>query len=366
MIDDLAAAARTCFPDSYDAARTAFLSLQHDRLRSYPCPVAGPDGEALFTDAAWIGEPDAAEVLVVLSAVHGVEGYCGSGVQIDLAKTFRPRPGQALLLVHAVNPYGYAWDRRVTQEGCDLNRNFVDFADGAPANPGYEAIAEFLLPPTLDDASLAKAEAGLAAYRAQVGERAFQIARKSGQYVDPRGMFFGGFGPSAAQTALDAIAVDFDLAARRFVTVIDLHTGLGPYGYGEVQSENETDSRSHALAMSFIGASLTSPEQGTSFSVPINGSLQLFWERLRGDGRYVYLCLEFGTYDQEASRLAYRLDHWHHAYGGGDPHSETGRRARAAMRHQFYPEAQDWKEMVLFRSRQIAAQALTGMEAQRA
>jgi len=366
MIDDLSAAARACFPDSYDTARAAFLAIPADLARSYPCPVAGPDGQPLFTDAAWIGEADAPEVLVVLSAVHGVEGYCGSGVQQDLAKVFQPRPGQALLLVHAVNPYGFAWDRRVTQEGCDLNRNFVDFAAGAPANPGYAAIADFLLPPALDDASLARAEAGLAAYRAEVGERAFQIARKSGQYSDPRGMFFGGFGPSAAQDALDAIAADFDLAGRRFVTVIDLHTGLGPYGYGEVQSENDPASRSHALALDFIGASLTSPEQGTSFSVPINGSLQLFWERLRGDGRYVYLCLEFGTYDQEASRVAYRLDHWHHAYGGGDPHSETGRAARTAMRRQFYPEDQDWKEMVLFRSRQIAVQALSGMEALRA
>lgn len=362
MIDDISGAAAACFPDSYQAARAAFLASAPAEVRTYPSTAPGPDGEALATDATWIGRPDAEDVLVVLSGVHGVEGYCGSGVQQDLMRACALDNGQALLLVHAVNPYGFAWDRRVTEEGCDLNRNFVDFSQGAPANPGYERIAEALLPRSLEPEALAAAEATLAAYRAEVGELAFQVARKSGQYVDPRGMFFGGFGPSAAQQTLAAIARDFDLKRRRMVTILDIHTGLGPFGYGEAQSENEPDTASHRLGAAMFGPSLTFPALGTSFSVPINGSLQLFWERLRGDGRYVYICLEFGTYDQEASRAAYRLDHWHHAYGGGDPHSETGHAARSAMRRQFYPEHPEWKEMVLFRSRQIARQALDGMK----
>ncbi len=359
---DVTTAAATCFPDSYAAAREAFRAAAPGG-RAYPSKALGPDGEPLWTDTVWIGPEDAAEVLVVLSAVHGVEGYCGSGVQRDLMSACALSPGQALLLVHAVNPYGFAWDRRVTEEGCDLNRNFVDFSHGAPTNPGYEAIARHLLPESLAPEALAAAELALAAYRAEVGELAFQMARKSGQYTDPKGMFFGGFGPSAAQQTLDAIARDYRLAERDFVTILDIHTGLGPFGYGEAQSENEPDTQCHQLATRMFGPSLTFPALGTSFSVPINGSLQLFWERLRGDGRYVYICLEFGTYDQEASRVAYRLDHWHHAYGGGDPHSESGRAARAAMRRQFYPEHQEWKEMVLFRTRQVAAQALDGMKA---
>ncbi|MDP1618062.1 DUF2817 domain-containing protein [Phenylobacterium sp.] len=361
MIDDLTRAAATCFPQSYAAARAAFRGQAPGEARAYPSAATGPDGEPLWTDAAWIGPADAQDVLVVLSGVHGVEGYCGSGVQRDLMAAFRPNEGQALLLIHAVNPYGFAWDRRVTEEGCDLNRNFIDFGQPLPANPGYDAIAQLLLPRSMEVEALAEAEAALATYRAEVGELAFQMARKSGQYVDPKGMFFGGFGPSAAQNTLDAIAADYALASRRFVTILDIHTGLGPYGYGEAQSENQADTDCHRLATQMFGPSLTFPELGTSFSVPINGSLQLFWEQLRGDGRYVYICLEFGTFSQEASRVAYRLDHWHHAYGTGDPHDEIGRAARAAMRAQFYPEDLEWKEMVLFRSRQIAQQALSGM-----
>lgn len=360
---DLSSSAASAFAQSYAQAREQFLGAVA-ASQTYPCAAAGPDGEALFTDVAWIGDPAARDVIVVLSAVHGVEGYCGSGAQVDLARRpVRLASDQALLLVHAINPYGFAWDRRVTEEGCDLNRNFVDFEAGAPDNPGYLALAGHLLPASLEPDALAAAEKALGALRAQMGEHAFQIARKSGQYVDAKGMFFGGTAPTGARRVLEAIAGDLRLADRRFVTVIDLHTGLGPYGYGEIQSENDPGSLCHRLGAAMFGPALTSPALGTSYSVPVTGTLQLMWERLRGDGRYVYGCLEFGTFDQEASRRAYRLDHWHHGHGDGDPHSALGRQARAAMRAQFYPEDQAWKEMVLFRSRQIVRQASDFMAA---
>ncbi len=36
------------------------------------------------------------------------------------------------LLIHALNPYGFAWTRRVTEDNVDLNRNFVDHDKGYP------------------------------------------------------------------------------------------------------------------------------------------------------------------------------------------------------------------------------------------
>lgn len=55
----------------------------------------------------------------------------------------------AVLFVHALNCYGFAWDRRATAEGWDLNRNFVDFSKPPPPDPeeaakrGHELIAEY-------------------------------------------------------------------------------------------------------------------------------------------------------------------------------------------------------------------------------
>lgn len=96
-------------------------------------------------------------------------------------------PDQALQLIHAFNIYDFSWDRRVTEEGCDLHRSFVYFRRGPPVNSGYNDIRDFLVPEQLGAPEIAHTESGIAAYRGRHGQRAFQLALKGGQYVDPMG-----------------------------------------------------------------------------------------------------------------------------------------------------------------------------------
>lgn len=366
MIDqELVAAARAAFAPDFASARAAFAQAAA-QVDSYPSPARGPDGAALATDTSWIGDREARRVVVLISGIHGAEGYAGSAIQIDLLRNrdaIALPDGVALLLIHAANPHGFAWDRRVTEEGCDLNRNFVDFAAPLPDNPGYDLLADHLVPSSLDAQTIAQAEAAIEAFRRDHGELAFQVARKSGQHRHPAGMFFGGTAPTAARRTLEMIMTSEGLAERDFVTVVDVHTGLGPYGYGEAQSEHASRSRSHAIVQQMFGAAVTSVDGGTSFSVPVRGSVQIAWQRLRGDGRHAYLCLEYGTYDQEASRLAYRQDHWLHAQPAGDVDAGERARIRDQMRRFFNPPDPIWQEMVLARGRQILRQAIVGTAA---
>src|SRR5436305_1395624 len=69
------AEARARFRDAATRAGGAFAS--------YPNPGRGPDGEALATDIAWFGPRDAGRVLAIMSGTHGVEGFCGSGIQVS-------------------------------------------------------------------------------------------------------------------------------------------------------------------------------------------------------------------------------------------------------------------------------------------
>lgn len=64
------------FAADYAAARRKFISTAETAgaaIRSYDHPLAGPGGEALATDTAWLGPQDAETVLVLISATHGVE-----------------------------------------------------------------------------------------------------------------------------------------------------------------------------------------------------------------------------------------------------------------------------------------------------
>lgn len=367
MNDAIVDAANKHFASNYFQARHKFREHVREaavgEIAFYPSPARGPHGEELSTDVAWFGNRSAKNVGVLVSATHGVEGYCGSAAQLDwLAERGyeRLQADEAMLLIHSLNPYGFAWDRRVTQEGCDLNRNFVDFSAALPDNEGYDILADSLVPREVDGPVLAAAEATIDKFRKENGELAFRKARSSGQYRHPTGMFFGGFGPTAARQTLESIVSDFRIDSREYVLVLDYHTGLGPYGYGELQCEQASGMTGYQRAREIFGLSVTSPDLGTSSAVVLNGSQDDYWQRLLGD-RHVYVCLEFGTYPPEAGRAVLRADHWLYAYRQTEIETATGHEIRQGLRRHFFPDRGDWKEMVLYRCRQVHRQMIDGL-----
>jgi hypothetical protein len=354
------------FARDYADARGRFLAattLLGGRQRAYLNPNRGPNGEELATDVAWFGPDQADKVVALVSATHGVEGYCGSGAQLDwlLGPGLSEFPRDtALLVVHAINPHGFAWRRRVTEEGCDLNRNFVDFAKPLPANAGYDELADALLPAELSGPVYEAAEAKIKAFRAKHGEKAYHEARSGGQWKHKHGFFYGGDGPTWSRRTLEAIIVDNDLPARRCVAVIDYHTGLGPHGYGEPICGHEPGTSNLDVAQRWYGDSLTVPSLGTSSSVVKQGLSEHGWRRALGE-KFVYVALEYGTYPPESGRRAMQEDHDFHRRGPVNWHAPEVQRTKQALKRHFYPGTRDWQEMMLFRSRQIIRQALTGL-----
>ena len=116
-------AVEQAFSASYAAARQQFLEAAASAgmaLQSQPHPLTGVEGEALAMDVARDGPADADQLLILSSACHGIEGYCGSGVQVyalrDAEWLDKARSaGVAVLYVHALNPHGFSYGRRVTQ-----------------------------------------------------------------------------------------------------------------------------------------------------------------------------------------------------------------------------------------------------------
>jgi Protein of unknown function (DUF2817) len=356
----------TSFSPDYRRAREAFLAAAQQAgasLSSHPHPLCGPEGEPLATDVAWLGDQDAATVLVLLSATHGVEGFCGSAAEIDFLCHPPALPRDcAVLLVHAINPHGFAWIRRVNEDGVDLNRNYIDFSAPLPVNPGYDELADAIVPESLDDDALKACDRRLAEYRTRHGEVAYEKALSAGQYTHSHGLFYGGTQPTWSRQTSERIVADFRLASRRMVALIDFHTGLGPFGYGEPICDHPPGSQAVRRARRWYGDSVTEPALGTSTSVAKFGLSDYGWQALVGE-QLVFIALEFGTYSFDAMKQALRADHWLHAQDDVDWHAEQTRKIKAAIRRQFYPDTPDWQEMILLRSRQCIRQALSGLSA---
>jgi len=351
------------------AARQAFIAALAEVPVTWreTCvhPLRGPQGEELATELAWLGPEDAARVLVVQSAVHGVEGFAGAAAQQDLLRLLARESlpaGVAVLFIHALNPWGFAWLRRTNEDGVDLNRNFIDFSARPPDNPGYAELAAAIVPRELDPSSVARAEASLASYAAKHGRQALERAVTGGQYSHPEGLFYGGQAPSWSRTLLAELADEQGLKRREQVVIVDLHTGLGPFGYGEVICDHPQGSEGVRLARRIFGHSVTEPAQGTSSSVPKAGLCDYFWHALLPD-HCCFVTLEFGTFPVDAMFSVLRADHALHRSGPFDWSSPETQRVKRAIREHFCPPAPDWQQMVLLRARQVLAQAILGLAA---
>ncbi|MGY2932977.1 hypothetical protein ACVWZ6_002579 [Bradyrhizobium sp. GM6.1] len=115
MNDAILDASKKRFALSYAEARQKFRHYVAEAgvadSAIYKSPAIGPGGEELSTDVAWFGDRRASKVGILISATHGAEGYCGSAAQLDWISEReyeRLKPDEAMLLVHAINPYGFA------------------------------------------------------------------------------------------------------------------------------------------------------------------------------------------------------------------------------------------------------------------
>lgn len=336
--------------------RAALAGATIDRIEH---PARGPDDEVLATDVAWIGPADASRVVVVVSGTHGVEGFAGSALQRTWLRDGVPgRPDDvAVCLVHALNPHGFAWVRRVNEDNVDLNRNFVDF-EHPPSNAGYDDIAHLLVPPTWDDETQAATTTALLEIAGEVGFETLQQWASGGQYTHPTGIFYGGAGPVWSHRNLDAL-VSEKLVGREVVAIIDLHTGLGPWGVGELISSDAPGDPQHQRAVDWYGNEVTSLTAGDSVSAELAGEWLPHVASLLHDSQVTAVALEYGTVDVITVLQALRADAWLHAYG--DPTGPDGAAIKADVRRAFADDDPAWIERLAERFDEVIERTWLGM-----
>jgi Protein of unknown function (DUF2817) len=226
------------FSHSYEEARARFIAAAKQkgaRLTTFENPNAiGPNGETLTMDTAWFGPEDASAVLLNTCGTHGAEGYAGSAAQLDWTLNGGPEalpPTTAVLLIHAVNPFGFAWGLRGTENNVDLNRNWLDHAQPHPENPLYDEIHPLLCPKNINDKAVRRLLNEGARLFAKHGQWAIEDAISRGQYTHDDGFHFGGRSLEWSTQTLRKI-VESELKGASRVAFIDWHTG--PVGDGEL------------------------------------------------------------------------------------------------------------------------------------
>jgi hypothetical protein len=343
---------------TYDVARRRFLdaaAAAGAEVTSFPHPQPGREGEELAVDVATLGPDTAATLLLIVSGTHGVEGYAGSALQswwLEESSAKRPSDVRVVLL-HGFNPVGFSWVRRVNEDNVDLNRNFVDWAD-VPRNDGYGEIAELLVPPTWDAAMQESTTAALMQQAVEVGLPQFQETVSGGQYDHPTGIFHGGTGPVWSHRWMVEHLPQIVGGASR-LGLVDLHTGLGEWGHGELISHETSADPGYARGTDWWGE-VRSMHDGESVSASLSGDWLAAIETLLSGVEVTAAALEFGTVDVFTVLQSLRADAWLHAHG--DPTSPEAAETRAQVRAAFADDDPVWLELLIARFDEVAAAAL--------
>lgn len=357
------------FSTSYARARAQFLEAAATAglpMESHAHPLKGREGEDLAMDVVRDGPADADKLLIVSSACHGVEGYCGSGVQVfalrdDAWREEARTHGVTVLYIHALNPYGFSHVRRTTHENVDLNRNFQDFSRPLPVNEAYREVEPFLLPPTWPPA--ADNVAAVEQFIATRGEAAWQAAISQGQHEFAQGMFFGGTAPTWSNHTLREVLRQHGRRAQR-IGWIDLHTGLGPSGHGERIYAGRDDPAAIARARQWWGANgatpITSFYDGSSTSAFLTG---LMWTAIYDEcphAEYTGIAMEYGTLPILDMLQALRAEHWLHIHP--EAPAALAAQIKAQMLAAFYTDTDAWKGQIIAQARQALFQAVQGLD----
>lgn len=145
------------FQESYDDCRDSYLAearevvAQYNNAGLFSIRVPSEVDDGLYIDILHLPpNQNTGKLLVISSGVHGVEGFPGSAVQqmfLNELLSSDVLSEMGVLIIHGVNPYGFQFKRRVSENNVDLNRgSHMDASLFENKNSGYGALYEMLNP----------------------------------------------------------------------------------------------------------------------------------------------------------------------------------------------------------------------------
>jgi predicted deacylase len=358
-------------PATYEESRELFRASLAPLKQKWPSASLEQvklKGSDLTVD--WIQAPAlerSERVLVITTGLHGIEAYAGVYVLQLIQQEFLPsldEKNTGLLLVHAINPWGMKYRRRVNGDNIDLNRSFV--AEGERRlNLDYERLRR-LFNPLGRLHSLAWAQAvflfKLAGALATLGAGRIKAGLLSGQYRENLGLYFGG-GHTPQESRLMMRLFREAFGAYDRLLHLDMHTGYGPKNtltlVNSMREPRSTEELRRVLGYEHIAA--TNPQEFYT----IHGDMVEWLYRLAASefpGKPFYsTSFEFGTlgdslFDHVRDMFAMISENQSYHFDASEP---AARVVRQRFEQLYLPDDPAWRDAVLRGARRALQGILT-------
>ena len=314
------------FPLTYDECRERFRwTCRHAglMLTAHPISALGPHGQQLSIDVTSYGAVAPRRALVILTGVHGDEGFSSSTLLCDAIERWVVAGSDpqldddvAVLMVHAVNPWGMSYWRRQNESNVDLNRNWGrDERIEVPRNSGYGVIHSTLVPggdqPPTPESLLDVTRALIETH----GYAWVKSAVSEGQYDHPDGLYFGGDRTEESNRILAHVVGD-RLAGADDVLVVDLHTGHGEFGTYTLLSHVPEDHPDDTWLRSVFDADrIECTSSATATTGPKHGQIAMGLNDVVAATTWRTVTMELGTISDTRMIINERAEHWVHFHG---------------------------------------------------
>ncbi len=324
-------------------------------------------GEDLSIDIGCFGNVKNPKHLIIHSSgVHGVDGFHGSAIQIDLIHNEIPKldlKDTCIMFIHCVNPYGMSWYRRWNENNVDLNRNFFyKTKEDEYKNRGTPEVYKAWPFDDILNPHCIYVNHGFTTLWCcilalllvwQYGKKKVKQAIVQGQNEYPKGLFFGGTElENGPKQLLDWLHDNFSKKSYESLYHIDVHSGLGKWAEDILLCGVKDDTEliktyGKDRIMNKFDKSNDSKE-----GYRLKGSIGQPIEKMLKAKKTISFCQEFGTYDNLTVLQALRYENsmWNE-FGEriGKKHE-----AKVGLLKTFYPrDDKDWKEKVLKRGKAV-------------
>lgn len=360
------------FSSSYNEGRSRFLSFCEQAgvpVESHVNPHArGPAGEDLVTDVAWFGPQGASKVLLLTCGTHGLEAAAGAATVLQWIGegSYSTLPDDtAVMVIHGVNPYGWAHTSRTNEDHIDINRNCLNHVEPYPGNDCYRELHEKVISGANGCVPPDAAIENFRAFAEEHGMSAALNSITSGQYEIPDGLGYGGNRQSwSCQTVLRLVREK--LCHAKKVAYIDWHTGIGPFGEPFIIFSDPVEpEEGYSLASRWWGEQYVHADDifenavAPDYSGLLMTAVQQELRSIAG-ADVLGAVIEWGTFPLEAMLQALLMDRWLR-YSTPDLNAPEALTMKIRLVERFYPSMPEWRRSVLAHSKRIYDQTIRGL-----
>lgn len=356
------------FPNNYDESRAVFIA-DSSRLQK-PIEMGSWKIESkvdpnLSVDYTWLPPTKRSQKLLILvTGIHGSETYAGAAILKLIMEEILPitdRSDLGILLVHSMNPYGFKYHRRCTENNVNLNRNFSNSGEIFKIrNPESKRLNELVFsrtPVESEESQLIKS------MRREDDKFFFNDVSldyliktlSPGQFEDEKHFEYGGKSLEP-QTKFLIEKIKSLMPDFKDVIAFDLHTGLGDRGRLHLL----TDGDPRALN-SELFSTIFKPDEDQDFYVftpaategfyKVHGATNSLFAELANDSQRVCaITMEFGTLghslEQQIKDLnTSTLDHQGQFFGYSS--EQLKQKIQSSNFGRSYPDDDDWRKQIL-------------------